>query len=144
MHVTSYQRRQFWQPAVSCASCMAMNFTLQSSQNWSETKHYLTVFSPHFLKSNVQTFWIFGILGEKCWKEMVSDWKIFAHKGCKIAVAEKVFYRFFKICLVRLNIFLPPLSKVQCPNFLDFQNPWRKVMERSGLRFEYFWCAKKV
>jgi len=74
---------------------------------------------------------------------MVSDWKIFAHKGCKIAVVEKVFYGFLKICLVRLNIFLPPLPEVQCPNFLDFQNPWGKVMERSGLRFEDF-CSKNV
>ena len=39
---------------------------------------------------------------------------------------------------LRLTVFLPPLPKVQCPNFLDFRNPWGKVMERSGLRFENF------
>ena len=33
---------------------------------------------------------------------------------------------------------MPLLPKVQCPNFLDFWNPWWKVMERSGLRFETF------
>ena len=59
------------------------------------------VFFPNFLKSHVQTLWIFGILGEKCWKEVVSDLKIFAHKGCKMAVAKKVFYGFF------LNLFIP-------------------------------------
>ena len=39
---------------------------------------------------------------------------------------------------LRLTVFLPPLPEVQCPNFLDFRNPWGKVMERSGLRFENF------
>ena len=39
-------------------------------------------------------------------------------------------------CSLRLNVFLHPLPKVQCPNFLDFRNTWGKVMERSGLRFE--------
>ena len=38
----------------------------------------------------------------------------------------------------RLNVFLPPLSKVGCPIFLEIQNPWGKVMKRSGLRFEHF------
>ena len=37
-----------------------------------------------------------------------------------------------------LNIFLPPLRKVRCPIFLEIQNPWEKVMQRSGLRFEHF------
>ena len=40
----------------------------------------------------------------------------------------------------RLNIFLPPLSKVGCPLGLVIRNPWGKVMERSGLRFEHFCC----
>jgi hypothetical protein len=42
---------------------------------------------------------------------------------------------------LRLTVFLLPLSKVQCPNFLDIRNPWGKVMERNGLRFENF-CSK--
>ena len=42
------------------------------------------------------------------------------------------------ICSLRLNVFLPPLPEVQCPIFLDFWNPWKKVMERSGLIFENF------
>ena len=29
-------------------------------------------------------------------------------------------------------VFLPPLSKVGCPIFLEIQNPWGKVMERTG------------
>ena len=39
---------------------------------------------------------------------------------------------------VCLNVFLPPLPKVGCPIFLEIQNPWGKVMERSGLRLEIF------
>ena len=63
---------------------------------------------------------------------MVSDLKAFAHKGCKIVAAKKVFYRFLLIFSFHLNVFLHILPGVQCPNFLDFQNPWGKVMERSG------------
>ena len=43
----------------------------------------------------------------------------------------------------RLNVFLPPLPKVGYPIFLEIRNPWRKVMERSGLRFKHF-CSKVV
>ena len=36
-------------------------------------------------------------------------------------------------CSLCLNVFLPPLLKVQYPNFLDLQNPWGKIMEWNGL-----------
>ena len=42
-----------------------------------------------------------------------------------------------------LTVFLPPLSEVGCPIFLEIQNPWGKVMERSGLKYEHF-CLKIV
>ena len=35
----------------------------------------------------------------------------------------------------RLTVFFPPLPKVGCPIFLEIQNPWGKVMERSGPTF---------
>ena len=38
----------------------------------------------------------------------------------------------------RLNVFLPPLPKVGCPIILEIRNPWGKVMEKGGLRFEHF------
>ena len=38
----------------------------------------------------------------------------------------------------RLNVFLPPLPKDECPKFLEIMNPWRKFMVRSGLRFKLF------
>ena len=43
----------------------------------------------------------------------------------------------------RLNVYLPPLPEVGCPIFLEIRNPWGKVMERSGLRYEHF-CLKIV
>ena len=43
----------------------------------------------------------------------------------------------------RLNVFLPPLPEVGCSIFLEIRNPWGKVMERSGLRYEHF-CWKIV
>ena len=40
---------------------------------------------------------------------------------------------------------MPPLSEVGYPIFLEIQNPWGKVMERSGLRFEFFvWKWSKI
>ena len=39
-----------------------------------------------------------------------------------------------KILSYRLNIFLPPSPEVGCPIFLEIQNPWGIIMERSGLR----------
>ena len=44
---------------------------------------------------------------------------------------------------LRLTVFLPPFPEVQCPKFLDIQNLWGKVMERSGLTFEHF-CLEVV
>ena len=43
----------------------------------------------------------------------------------------------------RLNVFLPPLPEVGCLKILEIRNPWVKVMERSGLRFEFF-CLEVV
>ena len=39
----------------------------------------------------------------------------------------------------RLTVFLPPLPEVGGPIFLEIQNSWGKVMEKSGLTFEHFW-----
>ena len=40
-------------------------------------------------------------------------------------------------------VFLPPLPEVGCSIFLEIRNPWGKVLERSGLRYEHF-CLKIV
>ena len=56
----------------------------------------------------------------------------------------RLFVRLSECSLLRyrLNVFLPPLSEVGCPIFLEIRNPWGKVMERSGLRFEHF-CLER-
>ena len=58
--------------------------------------------------------------------------------------AKKSFFSsLFSLLRYRLTVFLPPLLKVGCPIFLEIRNPWGKVMERSGLRYEHF-CLKIV
>ena len=64
-------------------------------------------------------------------------------KGVKLPRRKKFLTDIFYICSLRLNVFVPPLPDVQCPNFLNFQNPWINVMERvvSDLKtFAHKWC----
>ena len=56
--------------------------------------------------------------------------KTFAHKGCKIAAAKKVCYRFVSFVHSVETSFCPNLSKSNVQTFLDFWNPWGKVMEK--------------
>ena len=70
---------------------------------------------------------------------MVSDLKFFAKNCVQLPRRKKFFTDFFLlICSLRLTVLLPTLPEVQCPKFLDIWNPWGKVMERSGLKFEHF------
>ena len=89
----------------------------------------------------IQNYW------GKIWKEVVSDLKTFTNKGFKIAAQKNLFWGSFclydqdflvLVFLTPFNDLLPPLPKVQCANFLYFWNPWGKVMDRSGHRFENF------
>ena len=74
---------------------------------------------------------------------MVWDLNIFSQKWSEITRRKKFFTHFFPLCSINLNVFLPPLPAVQCPNFLDFPNPWGKFMERNGLIFQYI-CSKRL
>ena len=73
---------------------------------------------------------------------MVSDLNILAQKWSKIAAAKQVFNDFFLSVLLTFEVpfkrFLPPLPEIGRPQLLDIRNPWGKVMERVGLRFENF------
>ena len=44
----------------------------------------------------------------------------------------------------RLNVFLPPLPEVGCPQFLEIWNPWGTVMKEvvSDLKFFVWKCSK--
>ena len=73
---------------------------------------------------------------------MVSYLTFLLTNGLQFPRRKKVFNGFISfICSLlsyRLNVFLPQLSKVGCQKCLEIRNPWGKVMERSGLRFEHF------
>ena len=71
-----------------------------------------------------------------------SDLKTLFKKVCKIAEQKKMAhilsylggFFWYRCISLRLTVFLPQIPKVPCPNFLDFRNPWGKVMGRSDLR----------
>ena len=46
----------------------------------------------------------------------------------------------FEVLFKRL---FAPLPEVRCAIFLEIQNPWGKIIERNGLRFDHF-CLKVV
>ena len=130
---------------VRICGCLSVRHTLSHS-----VKRF---FCPHFLKSNVQTFFLLLFLeslGKSKGKKWSQIWKLLLIKGLKLLLQKK-FYGFCFIFSLCLNIFWSPPPKVKCPHFLDFLNSWGKVMERNAVRFENFcsWrvkncCAKKV
>ena len=81
-------------------------------------------------------------LGKSYGKKWSQTWNFLLIIGVKLLHKTKVCFlanfsvvtRIFCIGVFffRLTVFLPS------PNFLDFWNPWGKVIERSGLRFENF------
>ena len=64
-------------------------------------------------------------------------------RNVRLSVRPSVRLSVCSLLRYRLNVFLSPLSEVGCPKFLEIRNPWGKVMERSGLRFEHF-CLEVV
>ena len=80
----------------------------------------------------------------KVMKEVVSDLTTFAHKGCKIATARKVFKNFFSFLHSVKMSFCPHFAKSKVQNFWTFQNPWGTKMEKTGLRIEKLLLIKGV
>ena len=88
-------------------------------------------------------------LGKSNGKKWSQIWKLWLIKGVKSPRKKKLVlgrilpywagFFWYQCFSLRLTVFFPPLREVKCPNFLDLRNPWGKVMERSGLRFENFW-----
>ena len=79
----------------------------------------------------------------KKWSQI---WTFLFEKCLKSPRKKKFFSSLFSVFfgfLSFLTVFLPPLPEVRCLIFLEIQNPWGKVMERSGLRYEHF-CLKIV
>ena len=82
-------------------------------------------------------------LGKSNGKKWSQIWKFLFENCLKSPRKKKFFFPLFSLLRYRLTVFLPPLSEVGYPIFLEICNPWGKVMERSGLRYEHF-CLKIV
>ena len=76
---------------------------------------------------------------------MVSDMNIFVWNCLRSQRKKKFFSLIFSLLRYPLTVFLPPLPKVGCQIFLEIQNPWGKVIARSGLTFDhFFWKWSKI
>ena len=106
------------------------------------------LFAPIFQSWISKVFRDSVFLGKSNGKKWSQIWKLLLIKGVKLPRQKKFVlgrtlpywagffcHWCFSLCL---TVFWSPLPKVQCQNFLDFLNPWGKVMERSCLRFENF------
>ena len=101
-------------------------------------------FAPTFLSQMSKIFRDLEFFGKSNGQKWSQIWTFLLKNGLESPRHQKFFLRiFFFICSLHLNIFLPPLPKVQCPNLINFLNSLGKLMERSGLRFDYF-CSKRV
>ena len=110
-------------------------------------RSFLTVFLPPLPKVGCPIFFrdseSLGKSNGKKWSQI----QTFLFENCLKSLRKKKFFSslfsvFFSFRSF-LTVFLPPLPKVGCPIFLEIRNPWGKIMERSGLRFEHF-CLKIV
>ena len=119
-------------------------------------RYRLDAFLPPLPKNDVQYFKRFRVLEEKGCKQVVSDLETLTQIGCEIAVKERkksanlglinqllLSQQIQGFLWYHLNVFLLPLSEVRCLTFLEIRNPWGKVIERSGPRFELF-CLKMI
>ena len=84
-------------------------------------------------------------LGKSNGKKWSQIWTFLFENCLKSPRKKSFFFSVFFGFWSFLTVFLPPLSEVGCPIFLEIRNPWGKVMERSGLIFEhFFWKLSKI
>ena len=84
-------------------------------------------------------------LGKSNGKKWSQIWTFLFENCLKSHQIKKFFSSLFSVFFgfrSFLTVFLPPLPEVGCPIFLEIRNPWGKVMERSGLRYEH--CRLKI
>ena len=105
------------------------------------------LFAPTSQSWMSKTFKDSKSLGKSIGKKWSQIWTFLIKNGLKSPRRKKKFLqkKFLIFSLLRycLNVFVPPFLEVECPNFLEIQNSWGKVLKRSGLRFEQF-CSKMV
>ena len=73
------------------------------------------------------------------WTFLFENCRKSRHKKKFFSSLFSIFFGFWSF----LTVFLPPFPEVEYPIFLEIRNPWGKVMERSGLRYEHL-CLKIV
>ena len=98
------------------------------NKKWKDYKAKRWLFSKHrpsgqmlFISWSVRMFVCVSVclsvtLSHKKWSKI---WKLLLIKGVKSPQRKKFFLNFFFIFSLCLNVFLPPLTEVQCHNFLD-------------------------
>ena len=108
------------------------------------------IFAPTYRSRMSNIFTDSESLGKRYGKKWSQIWTFLFENCWKSPHKKKFFFStFFTFFLIFfgfrsfLTVFLLPLPKVGCPIFLQIRNPWGKVMERSGLRYEDF-CLKNV
>ena len=105
---------------------------------WKSRSHFL--FEKIFLAFYIQPW---QILVKRFSKHRPSGPMLSISRFIRLYVCLCVCLSICSLLKYRLNVFLPPLPEVGCPIFLEIRNPWGKVMERKGLRYEHF-CLKIV
>ena len=82
-------------------------------------------------------------LGKSNGKKWSQIWTFLFENCLKSPHKKKFFSSLFSLLRYHLMVISPPLPKVGCPIFLEIRNPWGKVIEKSGLTFDYF-CLEVV
>ena len=88
--------------------------------------------------------WNMESLGKSNGEKGSQIWKLLLKQGVKLRRQKEFFTIFFLLLFTLFKHLFAPTSQSPMSNFLDFWNPWRKVMERKGLWFENFKLMKGV
>ena len=140
----SKEKKWYWIWTFLFENCLKSLRKKKNFSLFSLLRYRLTV----FLRLTFQS-WMSNIfrdsesLGKSNGKKWSQIWTFLFENCLKSLRKKKNFSIFFTFEVPFLRSFLPPLPKVGCPIFLEIQNPWGKVMERSGLTFEHF-CLEVI
>ena len=107
--------------------------------------------APQALQAEASTFgdnpvrgeWKGASFGPKCiFSKHRPSWPMLSiSRKVRLSVRLSVCLFTFEVLFKRLFF---PFPEVGCPIFLKIWNPWGKVMERSGLRFEHFLFGRSL
>ena len=110
-------------------------------------RYHLNVFLPQLPKDGCQNFLEIWISWGKVVERNGLRFENVCSKWSKIAAAKFFYYIFFNCSLLRyrLNLFLPPLCKVVCPNFFrDLESLGKSNGKKWSQEWSTIAAAKKV